>query len=190
MKASFCGPFFKYYLGEIHVTIYSYQFLGFATPSTNPGTPDEKAFYIAVTPGTYSGFGSYVLGGNKLVFFIYSSSWSPTAVELSNGAVPVEELLPAAGLLPNVFYDIGVRSSALNVVLQAEADASIYNEYMLRFTLGSAVPLISFPLDIIWPVDDDGNVLQPVYTPNTTYKISIVRKHATYVKWKYTEPQV
>ncbi len=23
MKASFCGPFFKYYLGEIHVTIYS-----------------------------------------------------------------------------------------------------------------------------------------------------------------------
>ena len=22
MKASFCGPFFKYYLGEIHVTIY------------------------------------------------------------------------------------------------------------------------------------------------------------------------
>ncbi len=23
MKASFCGPFFKYYLGEIHVTIYT-----------------------------------------------------------------------------------------------------------------------------------------------------------------------
>ncbi len=25
MKASFCGPFFKYYLGEIHVTIYSVE---------------------------------------------------------------------------------------------------------------------------------------------------------------------
>ena len=25
MKASFCGPFFKYYLGEIHVTIYNIE---------------------------------------------------------------------------------------------------------------------------------------------------------------------
>lgn len=34
-----------------------YQFMGIATPDTNPGTPDGKVFYIATEPGVYSNFG-------------------------------------------------------------------------------------------------------------------------------------
>ena len=34
-----------------------YQFMGVATPTTNPGTIDQKAFYIANGTGTYTNFG-------------------------------------------------------------------------------------------------------------------------------------
>ena len=33
-----------------------YQFMGVATPSTNPGVPDQKVFYLAYTSGTYMNF--------------------------------------------------------------------------------------------------------------------------------------
>ena len=33
-----------------------YQFMGMATPDTNPGTPDEKVFYIATREGSYINF--------------------------------------------------------------------------------------------------------------------------------------
>ena len=33
-----------------------YQFMGVATPDTNPGNPDEKVFYIALSEGTYTHF--------------------------------------------------------------------------------------------------------------------------------------
>ena len=35
-----------------------YQFIGVATPTTNPGSPDQKVFYIANGKGTYTNFGS------------------------------------------------------------------------------------------------------------------------------------
>lgn len=34
-----------------------YQFMGVATPDTNPGTPDAKVFYLALTEGVYTHFG-------------------------------------------------------------------------------------------------------------------------------------
>ena len=33
-----------------------YQFKGVATPSTNPGTPDQKVFYLAFASGVYTNF--------------------------------------------------------------------------------------------------------------------------------------
>lgn len=49
-----------------------YQFMGIATPDTNPGTPDGKVFYIACTAGIYNNFGSaspYVMSKRKAVIF-------------------------------------------------------------------------------------------------------------------------
>jgi len=44
-------------------------FKGFAVPSTNPGTPDQNVFYMAVQEGTYTNFSGYVLEGSKIVVF-------------------------------------------------------------------------------------------------------------------------
>lgn len=52
-----------------------YQYAGVATPSTNPGTPDNKVFYIASTPGTYQNFGGLVVASGEVAVFAWDSSW-------------------------------------------------------------------------------------------------------------------
>ena len=52
-----------------------YQFMGVATPSTNPGTPDQKVFYIASQLGTYSNFNGIFLGRGIFVLK-WDSAWS------------------------------------------------------------------------------------------------------------------
>lgn len=56
-----------------------YQFMGVATPTTNPGTPDQNVFYIAFTPGTYSNFENFVVGDGQIAVFTYNGTWNKTA---------------------------------------------------------------------------------------------------------------
>lgn len=55
-----------------------YQYMGIATP-TNPGTnqtPDDRCFYIATTPGTYSHLGGLVVNDGEVAILKYDSAWS------------------------------------------------------------------------------------------------------------------
>lgn len=54
----------------------NYQYAGIATPSTNPGTPDQNVFYLAATAGTYVNFGNIVLGENEVAILKYNGSWT------------------------------------------------------------------------------------------------------------------
>lgn len=59
-----------------------YQFIGVATPEINPGTPDEKVFYIAER-GEYPNFGLSV-AKDELAFLIYEDGvWVKLAVTLA-----------------------------------------------------------------------------------------------------------
>ena len=53
-----------------------YQFAGIATPTTNPGTPDQKVFYIASSAGTYSNFNSVVIANNEFAVLKYDTTWT------------------------------------------------------------------------------------------------------------------
>ena len=54
-----------------------YQYAGVATPSTNPGTPDGKVFYLASTAGTYTNFGSLTVAEGEVAVLKYNgSAWS------------------------------------------------------------------------------------------------------------------
>ena len=44
-----------------------YQFIGVATPTTNPGRTDQKVFYIANGKGTYTNFGSLEITEDEVV---------------------------------------------------------------------------------------------------------------------------
>ena len=53
-----------------------YQFIGIATPSTNPGTPDQNVFYIASVAGTYSNFNGIVLNDGEVALLTYNGTWT------------------------------------------------------------------------------------------------------------------
>lgn len=63
-----------------------YQYMGIATPSTNPGTPDQNVYYIASTAGTYSNFGGIVLDDGEIAILKYNGNWSKD----STGAASIE----------------------------------------------------------------------------------------------------
>ena len=62
-----------------------YQFMGVATPSTNPGTPDQKVFYIAITAGTYTNFSSLVVNEGEVAILKYDTIWSKDLVSEGSG---------------------------------------------------------------------------------------------------------
>lgn len=70
-----------------------YQFIGVATPATNPGTPDKKVFYIASTAGTYSGFGGLEVTEDEVVILTWDSSWHlvPTGITKGRDGAPGPE---------------------------------------------------------------------------------------------------
>ena len=67
-----------------------YQYMGVATTSTNPGTPDAKVFYLAYTPGTYTNFSGIVVTG--LCVLKYDTAWSKDDLPSGGGGY----VLPAA----------------------------------------------------------------------------------------------
>lgn len=59
-----------------------YLYAGIATPDTNPGTPDQRIFYVAGQVGTYTHFSNIVINDGELAFLYYDTSWHKTAVEI------------------------------------------------------------------------------------------------------------
>lgn len=52
-----------------------YQFIGVATPETNPGTPDQKVFYVANGKGTYANFGGLIVDEDEVIILYYDTAW-------------------------------------------------------------------------------------------------------------------
>lgn len=52
-----------------------YLFVGVATQSTNPGTPDQNVFYIA-GPGTYPNFNNATINDGAIGVMKYNGSWT------------------------------------------------------------------------------------------------------------------
>lgn len=51
-----------------------YQFMGEATPTTNPGTPEQKIFYLASQDGTYPNFDNIAIE-NEVAILSYDTTW-------------------------------------------------------------------------------------------------------------------
>ena len=50
-------------------------FAGIATPTTNPGTPDQNVFYLASEPGIYTNFGGIELIDQVIILINKSGNW-------------------------------------------------------------------------------------------------------------------
>lgn len=72
-----------------------YQYVGIATPETNPGTPDQKIFYIAPS-GNYPNFG-YVVADGYFGVFKYDNQWRfETVIYMANGSITNEKIANGA----------------------------------------------------------------------------------------------
>lgn len=65
-----------------------FQFMGVATPSTNPGTPDQNVFYLAAENGTYSNFGGLTVEDELAIFTYDGNPWEKDSVPLGGGSFP------------------------------------------------------------------------------------------------------
>ena len=65
-----------------NMTNAGYLFAGIATPTTNPGTPDAKVFYIANGKGTYEKFGGLEVTEDDVVVLYWDTAWHkvPTGI--------------------------------------------------------------------------------------------------------------
>lgn len=75
-----------------------YQFAGVATPSTNPGTPDQNVFYLAGKAGTYTNFNSIVLP-NGVSILKWNGSWSSETVAAGDGIFDISAYKETGGKL-------------------------------------------------------------------------------------------
>ena len=89
-----------------------YQFVGVATPSTNPGNPDQNVFYLAYEGGTYVNFGQLQVTRGFNIIKRDNVTWSVeqlTSVDdvlTANGNNPVTSGA-AFGIGTNIaFYDL------------------------------------------------------------------------------------
>lgn len=53
-----------------------YQYMGVATPSGNPGTPDQRVLYFAYESGTYTNFGNKVIPPATFGILTYDGTWA------------------------------------------------------------------------------------------------------------------
>lgn len=113
-----------------------YQFAGVATPSTNPGTPDQNVFYIASTAGTYANFGGLVLADGEISILKYNGAWSKD----STGAVSLE-IVNQLGQYVDRFSLAGNGSTAVTHRIEG-----LYKNHTYQFEF-----------DKTWSIPDVGN---------------------------------
>lgn len=90
----------------------NYQYAGVATPSTNPGSPDQNVFYIATLAGTYTNFGGLTVPKGISVLR-WNGSWSWSALyTVDTGLTPNSDALVQSG---TVFGKFKFDGGAYNV---------------------------------------------------------------------------
>lgn len=118
----------------------NYQYAGVATPSTNPGSPDQKVFYIATLAGTYSHFNNIVLP-KGITVLRWNGSWSSTTLcTIDTGLSPNSKALVQSG---TVFEKFKFDGGPWDVSAHFPTDGPNNNgKFTLEYILSNANTLI------------------------------------------------
>lgn len=88
-----------------------FQFAGVATPATNPGTPDQRVFYIAGVPGVYVNFGNQNVAPYQIGVFYYDTQWNFSFIYIRS----IGNVLAAADST-GVFADIDTENMTISIL--------------------------------------------------------------------------
>lgn len=124
-----------------------YQFVGVATPSTNPGTPDQKVFYIAAEPGTYTNFGGKKVNKDNVAIFHYDSGWREELTGIASTA-KISEL--SGYIKEEVASNVDYSSIYQNKIINADGTVEDYTQatyYPRIFDLPVGTRKVEFTLE-------------------------------------------
>lgn len=82
---SITGPVLNAVLNSmVNVLGDGYRFRGIASPADNPGTPDNRVYYIAASAGTYANFGGVVVPDDGYIYIItFDAAWAVVKTEMA-----------------------------------------------------------------------------------------------------------
>ena len=137
-----------------------YQFMGVATPATNPGTPDGKYYYLASRAGTYSYFGGATLLDGEVAAFVGSgSSWSKYIIYSQSFDVNLSATFRALGMVAKIsgddIYAIGaVPGNLLSLYFGELEDRNLQISYSVaKAYAGGSIPtniIFAASADYVW----------------------------------------
>lgn len=168
-------------LSMINALGVGFQYVGIATPSTVPGTPDQNVFYFSSTPGVYVNFGAIEVLNGEFVILQYDGSWQKKIfLTLEGGSIVIKEpYFPiveqneaTVEIRPNVYNRWSNMFESLNITLATPEDTTVVNEYIIEFQADFMLgTILTLPEDIIFntPLSIEAG---------RTYQISIVENKA------------
>ena len=92
-----------------------YLYAEVATPTTDPGTPRAKVFYIANGKGTYDNFGGIEVTEDEVVLLYWDSSWHKVSTGIASQGKLTELKKKVDALALGTFYGYFPDSSSLPV---------------------------------------------------------------------------
>lgn len=117
-------------------------FAGIATPETNPGTPDQNAFYLASQPGIYSNFGGVELTDQVIIFVNKDGNWTrlnsgialrEIVAEIANKTIIIGDYYPIeekdtlqSGILAIIYFDRLIKAGT-EIVVKMTANHDMYS---------------------------------------------------------------
>ena len=147
-----------------------FKYKGIATPSTNPGTPDQNVFYFATQTGSYPNFGSLSVLDGEFAIFRYSGTWVKDVTGVATSAQLAE-------IMPLLIQLNGIINGANVVAYENEGEAQYYNTNgHTRYAAG---------IGVVTPILDSNKTFNRVVTPficsesAQTVKYAIVESSTT-----------
>ena len=81
-----------------------YQFVGYATPETDPGDIDQNVAYLVGTPGTYTRLGGFTINSGEIAVLKFDGEWKKEVVIVIPSKV--SELTNDLGFITNAVSDL------------------------------------------------------------------------------------
>lgn len=130
-------------------------FVGIATPTTNPGTPDGPVFYLASEAGTYSNFNGLVVNANEASILQFNNG---TWIKKNTGLAPKSLMAVSSAGIRYTYW-----TPTTIPVLEKISDAMLtitYNKLTIVDILGPIVfDTFSFGTPGVVNIDNHGAIL-------------------------------
>ena len=162
-----------------------YQFMGVATPETNPGTPDQKVFYIANGKSTYPTFGGIEVTEDEVVILYYDTAWHKllTGIASQDKLTELDKVIngdgevtitPTAG--SNFVAEIDVEEGDTIAISATASVALTQNSYITLLMGGTQIYNSSF----ILKTETSGTI--PPYHVTSSGKVTIKFSYNEYTE--------